>query len=114
MTNETRATISVPNDILARNSTTCNGRINITPVVGTSNAFPINVSPECTVGKDCTILVGDRSGGTTEYSGFFTLSNGTIYVQTSSDVLETFRNSDKTFSTFEMKRDQWLHASTWC
>ena len=70
MTNETRATVSVPNAILARNSTTCNGRINITPVVGTSNAFPINVSPECTVGKDCTILVGDRSGGTTEILAF--------------------------------------------
>ena len=36
MTNETRTTVSVPNDILARNSTTCNGRINITPVVSTS------------------------------------------------------------------------------
>ena len=53
--------------------------------------------------KGCTIMIGERTTVLTEYSGFFTLSNGVIYVQTSSDVLETFHSSDKTFSNFEIK-----------
>ena len=83
----------------ARNSTSCGG-ISVTPREG--YAFPANISPTCNASTNCTIQIGEKSTGITEYDAALCFTNGTMFFEVSNmaDVLETVRGEGKTFTGF--------------
>ena len=92
--------VSAANATAARNSTRCNGTIKITPRVG--YAFPANISPTCTVTKNCKIQIHEQSTGKiTEYDAVLAFDNGVITIEVIlADILTTVRGEGKTITSF--------------